>query len=136
VRGFRRRDHRRKPGLFDPHDLVGRDRLDLRHNESGPFLLDQCAQRRGIRHVDHMRAVRDLLRRRIRVAIDRNGLDAQPLQLDDNFLAELTGAQQHHLDRTRRKRRSEAHSGPNPQFVPGRASLDSDQGRQPCPYRR
>src|SRR5665213_853341 len=44
-----------------------------------------------------MRAMRDLLRRRVGIAVHRDGFDAQPLQFDDDFLAQLAGAQQHHL---------------------------------------
>src|ERR1043166_8958559 len=46
---------------------------------------------------------------RIGIAVDRNGLHAQPLQLDDDFLAEFAGAEQHHLHGLGRERRSDAH---------------------------
>ena len=54
------------------------------------FLLDDRAQRRAIEHVDHMMTVRDLHGRRVGVAIHRDHLDAQALQFDQQFLAQLT----------------------------------------------
>ena len=65
-----------------------------------PFGLDQRAQRGGIRHVDHVSAVRDLMPRRAGVAIDRDRLDAEALQRDHDFLAEFAGAEQQHLTAT------------------------------------
>jgi hypothetical protein len=62
---------------------------------SAAFLLDQRAQRGAVGHVDHVRAMRDLLAGSIGVAIDGDHLDAESLQRDDHFLAELAGAQQH-----------------------------------------
>ena len=59
------------------------------------FLLDQRAQRGAVGHVDHVRAMRDLMTRRIRITVDGDHFDAQPLQRDDHFLAELAGAEQH-----------------------------------------
>ena len=42
-----------------------------------------------------MGTVRNLMARRIGITVDRDDLDAQPLQGDDHFLAELASAQQH-----------------------------------------
>ncbi len=109
VRGKRRGNDGRKAVLLDAQQFIGGDRLDLRHDEMRAFLLHQFPQRPGIRHIDHVEAMRHLLPRRIGVAVHRNGLDAQALQLDDDFLAELAGAQQHHLDGIGRQRRAYAH---------------------------
>ena len=51
-----------------------------------------------------MRAVRDLLGRRIGVAIDDDGFNAKPLKLDDDLLAELPAAEQHDAEGVGRKR--------------------------------
>lgn len=72
-----------------------------------PLGLDKRAQRGGIRHVDHVRAMRDLVAGRVRIAVDRDHLDAEPLQRDDDFLAEFAGAEQHDARGRGRKRRTE-----------------------------
>jgi len=46
---------------------------------------------------------------RVGVAVDRDHLDAEPLQRDDHFLAELAGAQQHHAQRARRQGGAQFH---------------------------
>src|SRR5690348_8804233 len=51
----------------------------------------------------------NLLGRRMRVAIHRDRLCTETLQLDDDFFAEFSGTQQHHPDRIRRQRRADAH---------------------------
>ena len=53
-----------------------------------------------------MGAMRHLLRRGVGIAIHRDGLHAQPLQFDHDFLAQFAGAQQHHLDGGGRQRRA------------------------------
>ena len=83
---------------LDPHQFVGRQRLDLRHDQMRALALDQRPQGGGVGHVDHMGAMGNLLRGRVVIAVDRNGLHPQPLQLDHHFLAQLARAQQHHLD--------------------------------------
>jgi hypothetical protein len=60
-----------------------------------------------------MGAVRNLLRRRVAVAVDRDGFDAETLEFDDDFLAELAGAEQHYPCRAFAEWRSEF------QWVPG-----------------
>ena len=55
--------------------------------------LDHRAQRRAIEHVDHVAAMRDLHRRCIGVAIARDHLDAEALELDHDLFAELAGAE-------------------------------------------
>ena len=72
------------------------DRLDLGHDQCRPFAQHQLAQRRGVEHVQHVRPVRDLHGGRVRVAIRRDHLDAEPLRLDRDFLAEFPGAEQQH----------------------------------------
>lgn len=39
-----------------------------------------------------MRAMRDLMARGVRVAVDRDDFDAEALQRDDDFLAELAAS--------------------------------------------
>jgi hypothetical protein len=107
--GPRRGDHHRQPVRLDPRQLVSGDGLDLRHDQVRLLPLHQRPQRRRVGHGDHMRPVRHLLRGRIGVAVHRDHLAAQPLQLDGDFLAELARAQQHHPDRRGRKRRAQAH---------------------------
>jgi hypothetical protein len=87
----------------------GGDGLDLRHDEVGLFLFDQGPQCSPIGHVDHMRAMRDLMAGSVGVAIDGNHLDAESLQGDDHFLAELSGAQQHDAQRAGGQRGSDLH---------------------------
>ena len=65
----------RSRSIVDQH--VGRDRLDLGNDEVRTFLLDQPAQRGSVGHRDHVRAVRDLMARRVRVAIHGDHLDAR-----------------------------------------------------------
>ncbi len=59
------------------------------------FLFDQRAQCRAVCHVDHMGAVRDLLSRRVGVAVHGDGFHAKALQRDDDFLAQFAAAEQH-----------------------------------------
>ena len=60
-------------------------------------MFHQFPQRGAIRHIDNMRAVRDLMTGRIGVAIHRNRFYTQPLQRDNDLLAEFAAAQQHDL---------------------------------------
>ena len=71
------------------------DRLDLRHDQIRFFLLDERGERVAVGHVDHVEAVRDLVARRVRVAVDGDHFDAEALQRNDHFLAELAGTEQH-----------------------------------------
>jgi len=87
--------------------LVRGQRLDLRHHQVGLLALDQRAQRHGIAHRDRVRVVGHLLARRVLVAVDGDGLDAQALQRDQHFLAELAAAQQHHTGGGRTQGRAE-----------------------------
>jgi hypothetical protein len=64
----------------------------------GALGFDQRAQGDGIGHVDDVRAVRDLVTGRTRVAVNRNGFDAESLQGDQDFLAQFPCAQQQHAD--------------------------------------
>jgi hypothetical protein len=91
------RDHGCEPRFLDAHEFVRCDGLDFRHDQMRPLLLDQRAQRFRVGHIDHMGPMGDLLPRRVFVTVDRNRLDPQPLQFDDDFLAQLTRAEQHHF---------------------------------------
>ena len=62
---------------------------------------------RRVGHRDDVRAVRDLMAGRVRVAVDGDGLDAESLQRDDHFLAELAAAEQHHAGGGRGERGAE-----------------------------
>ena len=59
---------------------------------------DHAREDVGIGHRDDVTAVGHLHGRGIGVAVDGDDLDAQPLQLDGNLLAELTGAEEHDAD--------------------------------------
>ena len=61
----------------------------------GTLVLDEARQRGPVGHRDDVRAVRDLVPRRVCIAVDGDGLDAEPLQRDDDLLAELAAAEQH-----------------------------------------
>lgn len=92
---------------LDRGQRVGGDRLDLGHDQVRLLGLDQRAQRGRVGHVDHVRAMRDLVAGRVRVAIDGDHFDAEALQRDDDFLAEFAGAQQHDARGGGRERRTE-----------------------------
>ena len=86
---------------------LGRDGFDLRHNDVRALGFDQRAQGDGIGHVDDMRTVRDLVTRGTFVTVHCNGLDAESLQGDQNFLAQFPSAQQQHADSRLRAGRSQ-----------------------------
>ena len=111
LRGARGRDHGRHAGLGDLDQDVGGDGLDLGHDDVRPFLLDQALQRGGVGHRDHVGAMRDLVARRVGVAVDGDGLHAEALQRDDDFLAEFAAAQQHDARRGRREGCADVHEG-------------------------
>ena len=73
----------------------------------GFSLRDQVAQRRRIEHVQRVAAMRDLHRRRVVVAVGGDHLDAEALQLDRHFLAQLARAEQQHAGGARGQRRAE-----------------------------
>ncbi len=106
----RRDDDCQTVGLY-ARQFVGGDGLDLWHDDVRTFGLDNAAQRRRVGHRHYVGAVSNLLGRRTLVAIDGDGLDAEPLQLDHHLLAELAGAQQHDLDGGGRAGRAETDHG-------------------------
>ena len=108
MRGVGGGDHGGEPVGFDADEFVGGDGFDLGDDEVRALLLDERAQRLGVGHVDDVGAVRDLLRRRVGVAVDDDGLDAEALQFDDDFLAELAAAEKHDAESGGRKRRADA----------------------------
>ena len=89
------RDDGSHPFSFDLRQGFRSDGLDFRNHELRLFLLDQLSQLRGIGHIDGMGPVGYLVPRCIRVSVNCDDLDTQPLQGDDYFLAELAGAEQH-----------------------------------------
>jgi hypothetical protein len=68
------------------------NRFDLRHDVIRLFGLDHFTQRGTIKHVDHVVAVRNLHGGSPWIAIHCYGLAAETLQLDNQFLAQLSGA--------------------------------------------
>ncbi len=98
-----------RSGRGDLDQDVGGDRLDFGHDDVRPLLLDQALQRGGVGHRDHVRAVRDLVARRVRVAVDGDGFHAQALQRDDDFLAEFAAAEQHDAGGGRGQRCADVH---------------------------
>src|SRR5690606_26816150 len=100
ARGTRGGDHAQALGFhFDQGRGV--DRLDLGHHDVRALALDHRAHRGAVEHVDDVTAMRDLHRRRVGVTVDRDHLDAEALQLDGDFLAELARAEQEHAGRMR-----------------------------------
>ncbi len=127
--GARRRNDLGETVALDIRERVGRDRFDLGNDELRPLLLDQPAKRRRVGHRDHVRAMRDLVAGRVRVAVDGDDLDAEALQRDDDFLAELAAAEQHDLGRPRR--RAACRCGVASGLCPsGMVGLDRDEMRR------
>jgi hypothetical protein len=87
------------------------DGLDLGHDQVGFVGLDQRAQQRGVAHGDGARVVRHLLAGGVVVAIHRDGFHAQALQGDQDFLAQLAGAEQHDFGGREGKRGAEGGHG-------------------------
>ena len=56
------------------------------------FQFDNASQLVFVQHVDHVRAMCHLHRGRIRVSIDRNGLDAEALEFEHYFFTEFARA--------------------------------------------
>jgi hypothetical protein len=54
------------PAASSSASLLGRDRLDLGHDQVGLLAFDQRGQGVAVGHVDHVGAVRDLVARRVR----------------------------------------------------------------------
>ena len=106
ARGARRRNDFGQPFAFDFEQHVGGNRFDFRHHQVRALLLDQGAQRLAVGHRHHVRTVGDLHSRRVGVAIHGNCLDAEPLQSNDYFLAEFSGAEQHDARCRRAERRT------------------------------
>ena len=73
------------------------------------FGLHQGPQRPAVGHVDDMGAVGHLLAGRVGVAVHRHHFHSQALQCDDDFLAELAGAQQHDAGGAGGKRCADTH---------------------------
>ena len=56
---------------------IGGDSLDLGHDVVRVLQLDHCTQSLGIKHAEHMAAMRHLHGRRVRVAVHGDHLDTQ-----------------------------------------------------------
>ena len=73
------------------------DGFHLRDDPVRFFRFDDGPERRAVKHVDDMAAVGDMHGGRVGIAVHRNDFDAEALQFDDDFLAELTRAEQQGL---------------------------------------
>ena len=100
---------RRQAISLDTQQLVGGDGFDFRNDQMRPLLFHESPQGCCIGHVDDMGAVGKLLCRGARVAIHRDHLHAQSLQLNCHFLAEFTCPQKHHPRGSSAQRRSQHH---------------------------
>ena len=96
LRRTRHGDDLGKLVALDLRQHVRGDGLDLGHDNMRTLLLHQRAQGGTVCHVDHVRAMRDLVARRMGITIHRDDLHSQPLQGDDHFLAQFSRSQQHH----------------------------------------
>ena len=74
------------------------DGFDLGHDQRGPLGGDQSTHRRTVEHVEHVATVGDLHCRGIGVAIGRDHLGTETLQLQRDFLAELARAEQQYAE--------------------------------------
>jgi len=92
--GARRRDHP-ITFLLELDQRRRRNRFDLGHDELRPLARDQLPQGVAVEHVDDMPSMRNLHRRRIGITIDGDHFATETLQLDRNFLTELTRTEQH-----------------------------------------
>ncbi len=101
-------DDARQSFTLDLFQHVGGDGLDLRHDDMRFLLFDQRAKCSAVRHVDHMRAMRDLVSGCVGIAIHRDGFHAEALQCDDDFLAQLAAAEQHDAGSGRSERRADS----------------------------
>ena len=108
-RGPGRRDHGREAVGLDREQGIGRDGLDLGHHEVRSLGLHHGADGRGVGHVDDVAAVGDLHRRGVGVPVDRDRLDAEPLQRDRDLLAELAGSEEEDARRVRAERGADGH---------------------------
>lgn len=93
------------------HQCGGGDGFDLRDDEVRFFQGDDGAQGGGIGHGDDVAAVCDLHAGGVGVAIDADYFAAQPLQGNDDFLAEFAAAQQHDAHCGRRQRGTQTWAG-------------------------
>ena len=88
-----------KPCGFQLDQGRGGDGFDFRHDEVRLLGLDHGTQGSAVEHVDHVAAMGNLHGRRVGVAIHGNHFNAQALQLDHHFLAQLTTATQQNAGR-------------------------------------
>ncbi len=98
----------RNPSRSSSTRVVGGDGLDLGDDQVRTLGLDHRAQARAVEHREDVAAVRDLHRRRVRVAVAGDDLAAEALQFDGHLLAELAGTEQHDPGGGRGERSAEA----------------------------
>ena len=87
------RHHVQALGL-ELHEHVGGDRLDLGHHQVRLLLCDHGAECRTVEHRQDVAAVCDLHGGRVGVAVARDDLAPQPLELDGHLLAQFARAEQ------------------------------------------
>jgi len=107
--GARGRDDARQTRRLDGRQDVGGDGLDLRHDDVRSLGHDEAVQHLGVGHGDDVAAVRHLHGRGVGVAVHRDHLGAQTLQLDGHLLAQLARAEQHDARGVVGKRRADLH---------------------------
>ena len=70
--------------------------VKVRGGPRGTEATDQAqgAQRGAVAHRDHVRPMRNLVGRGVGIAVHRDDLNTQALQLDSDFLAQFAGAKE------------------------------------------
>ena len=81
--------------VFEFEEGVRGDGLDFRDDAVGFFHFDEAAQGLAIKHGDDVAAVSDLHGGGIGVAVHGDDFAAEALEFDDDFFAELAGAEEH-----------------------------------------
>ncbi|MNQ84326.1 hypothetical protein D3C85_994500 [compost metagenome] len=90
-----RRRHPRHARRFQFHQQTGGNGLDFGDNNVRPLLFDDFSQGLRVRHGDHMRPMRHLVARGVRIPVHRDHFHAQPLQGNDDLFAQFPGPEQH-----------------------------------------
>ena len=90
---------------------VRSNRLYFRDDQIRPLFFGNFPQSLSVQHIDDIGAVGDLHGGRIGIAVHGNDFDAQPLQLNHNFLTQLPTAAHHDFGGTRGEGSSESDHG-------------------------
>ena len=92
--------------LFQFEQHVGRNGFDLRNDIIRLLSLDDLPQPGPVQHRNHVRPVRDLHGRRVRIAIKRHDFHPVTLQFDGNLFAQFSRPAKQRFFTDRRQRRS------------------------------